>query len=163
MKLKTLIYLNEWSGVGSLTSGETDLIPWDGVTEGKGWFLYCGSNNHNTGNSIATVYLTEGEPKRLWIKLKTKNLRRPKDTNESSSHRSYELTKKLGKAWCSEAKRLFKQPKAIDRVGNPLNRTWEEAFKEALQSPRLRSVVEAHGETKASVDPVNFTPVTPVK
>ncbi len=69
MKLKTLVLLNEFMAPGPMTSGEHDLIPWDGIKEGKGYFLYCGSNNYNECKSMASVTITEGKPKKFWIKI----------------------------------------------------------------------------------------------
>jgi len=161
MKLKTLILLNEFNAPGSMTSGNNDLIPWDGVREGKGYFLYCGANDWNKGSSAATVYITEGKPKKFWLKVKTKGLRRPQDTNEGFSNRAYDATQKVGKAWCSEAKKLYKEPKSIDKVGNTTMRTLEEAFREALSLPRIKAVIESWGESQETaeiVDPINFTP-----
>jgi hypothetical protein len=168
MKLKTLILLNEFNAPGPMTSGNNDLIPWDGVTEGKGYFLYCGANDWAKGSSTATVCITEGKPKKFWLKVKTKGLRRPNDTNEGFSNRAYDATQKVGKAWVAEAKKLYKEPKSVDKVGNQTTRTLEEAFREALEMPRIKALIETWGEspikqtqdggTSAISDPVNFTP-----
>ena len=152
-----------------MTSGNNDLIPWDGVMEGKGYFLYCGANDWDKGSSTATVCITEGKPKKFWLKVKTKKLRRPNDTNEGFSNRAYDATQKVGKAWVAEAKKLYKEPKSVDKVGNQTTRTLEEAFREALEMPRIKALIETWGESKsitgydkksaATIDPVNFTPV----
>lgn len=49
--------------------------------------------------------------------------------------------RKAAKAIASEAKRLFKEPKSIDKYGNPTQRTWAEAFKDALENDKIKEYV----------------------
>jgi len=159
MKFKTLLFLNEFSVPGSLGSGDADLISWDGIREHNDWFVYKGSNNWNGGKSYCSVTITEGDkPHKYWMTIKTKNLRRPKDTNESYNRRAREMTEKVSKAWVSLAKRLHKEPREITECGNLIMRNWKECFSEALNDPKINRFTEKSGEGNAPImDPVNFT------
>ena len=185
MKLKTLLLLkNESAGYGthgsalggSLTSQDTKLRPWagsmddveswDGVTEGKGWFAYRESNNWDTKRSGASIHITEGEPHKYWIRIKTHGLRKPTDTHESYRQRVTQHSDKVSRAWQSAAKKLHGNPE-INEVGNELQMTWKEAFKLALEDAKVKPFIAEWGEgqtkpaqTKATpviADPVNFT------
>jgi hypothetical protein len=174
MKLKTIILLERGMsmGYGSMTSGDTKLraMPgkenhlddgeyWDGVTEGQGWFCYRESNNWDIKRSGASVTITEGDPHRFWIKIKTHGLKKPTDTNESYRQRVRKHVDKVSKAWITAARNLHNNPE-INEVGNYLQKTWKECFEEALNDPKISSFVSEKGETKISpiADPVNFTP-----
>ena len=172
MKLKTLILLERGMsmGYGSMTSNDVKLRPypgsaddiedWNGVTEGNGWFCYKESNDWNLNTSGATVYITEGEPRKYWMKIKTKWLRKPNDTNESYRKRVRKHVDKVTRAWVTTAKRLHNNPE-LNEVGNLIQITWSEAFQAALNDAKVKPYLADCGETKKSndiVDPVNFSP-----
>lgn len=183
MKLKTLLYLNEWftkTQMGGMTptSGETQLLPmpggmndvenWNSIREGNGWFSYRGNNDWNTGITEASVCITEKEtPRKFWIKIKTRGLRKPNDTNKSYHERVRKHGDKVVRTWATEARRLHNEPKRLTNVGNKIMRDWAESFLEALKNPKISSLIAEFGETKitgyekssqAIADPVNFTP-----
>ena len=164
MKLKTLLLLNEFSVPGSLTSGDHELVPWSGVTEGDDWFAYAGNNHHNVGESYCSVTITETDkPVKYWATIKTRGLRKPNDTTLVYHERIRKRTDRAKKAWMSAAKRLHKDPKRVTECGNLIMRSWSEAFKEALDDPRVKTLINKYGEGKMGsqapiVDPVNFTP-----
>lgn len=153
-------------GYGSMTSNDTKLRPypgsadavedWEGITEGNGWFCYKESNNWDSKKSGATVYITEGEPKKYWMKIKTHWLRKPNDTNESYRKRVRNHVGKVTRAWVTAAKRLHNNPE-LNEVGNPIQITWDTAFKKALDDSKVRPFLADCGES-AIADPVNFTP-----
>jgi hypothetical protein len=152
MKLKTILLLNE----------NTD--SWDGITEGNGWFAYFESNNWDNKRSGASVYITEGEPHKYWIKVKTSGLRKPNDTNESYRQRVRKHSSKVARNWISTARKLHNTPE-LNEVGNPIQLTWKECFKMALES--VSSHVLEWGEEspkkkdrQPEVEPVNFSFVT---
>lgn len=170
MKLKTLVYLNEWishaptinrspdSQLRPTPGGLNDDSPnWDGVTEGKGWFCYVEANDWHNKLSGASVYITEDEkkPVKLWIKIKTHGLRKNSDTNESHIKRIRKHADKVAGAWMSAAKKIHNNPE-LNEAGNPLQKSWKESFMEALDDPKVKSYLKNHGEV--SMDPVNFTP-----
>ena len=179
MKLKTLLTLiNESAGYGthggslggSLSSQDTKLRPypgsmddvesWEGVTEGKGWFCYREANNWDTKRSGASIYITEGEPHKYWIRIKTHGLRKPNDTNESYRQRVNKHSDKISRAWMTAARKLHNNPD-INEVGNEVQMTWKEAFKLALEDAKVKPYIAEWGESKkepVSVDAVNFTP-----
>lgn len=146
MKLKILLFLKE----NSISS-------WDGIKEGKGWFMYHESNNWDIKRSGASVYVTEGQPEKYWIKIKTHGLRKPTDTNESYRQRVREYSGKVSRAWTTAAKRIHNDPH-INEVGNEVPITWNQAFKEAIEDPKVKPFIENWGTEKIGVDPVNFTP-----
>lgn len=185
MKLKTILLIGESAGFGthggslggSLTSHDTqlrakpgsmdDVESWDGVTEGKGWFCYREANCWNTKRSGASVYITEGEPHKYWMRIKTHGLRKPNDTNESYRQRINKHSDKVARAWMTAARKLHNNPE-INEVGNEIQMTWKEAFKLALESVKVKPFIAEWGEgqtkrTQSNVsppisDPVNFTP-----
>lgn len=162
-------------GYGSMTSGDTQLRPypgsmdsaedWEGITEGNGWFCYRESNNWDSKKSGASIYITEGEPTKYWIKVKTHGLRKPTDTNESYRQRVRKHTNKVSRSWITAAKKMHDNPE-INEVGNEIQMTWNEAFKKALEDPKVKPFLSGYGEGKtnkpkesgAIADPVNFTP-----
>jgi len=164
MKLKTIIYLNELWAPGSMSSGDSDLRSWDGVKEGNGWFLYNGSNDYQQRESHCSVCITEGEPAQYWIEVKTNGLRKPTDTNESYKNKIRKYTERVGNAWASTAKRLFKEPKRVTECGNKIMRNWKECFEEAMNDPKLKTFIKNCGGGKRPqkdvapvMNPVNFT------
>lgn len=176
MKLKTLIFLEGTAyggntiGMGSMTSQDTKLRPmpgsidnvsnWDGIMEGDGWFLYKEANNWHNKQSGASITITEGEPTRYRIKIKTKGLRKKGDTNAMLSERVRKHTEKVSRAWVSAAKKIRKNPD-LNEIGSPIEKPWNQCFKEALEDPKISSLIEGFEESKLSSsisDPVNFTP-----
>ena len=177
MKLKTLLLLEKSMGYGSLTTGDNQLRPypgsmddieeWNGITEHEKWFSYSESNNWDLKRSGVSVYVTEGDPKKYWIKVKTHNLRKPNDTNEGYRQRVRKHTNKVSKAWITAARRLYNNPE-INEVGNSIQMSWNEAFSKALQDPKIKPFIAETGEspikqtqkndTSAISDPINFTP-----
>jgi hypothetical protein len=179
MKLKTLLLLNERGmsmGYGSLTSDDTQLRPvpggaddvpnWEGVTEGNGWFSHRGQNDYNEGVTYAEICITEtGKPKKFKIKIKTRGLKKPNDTIKSFHERVHKHGDKITGKWISAAKKLHNEPKRINEVGNKIMRTWEECFKEALETIRPfitecnESTITGYEKSSTAIaDPVNFTP-----
>jgi len=171
MKLKTIL-LHELSipsmQQGSMTSQDTKLHPypgsmddsnaWDGIIEssdGK-WFLYKESNDWHKKQAGASVTITEGKPHRFNIKIKTKWLKKSKDTNNSLSERIREYTDKVSKKWVSSAKRIRNNPD-LNEIGNPVEKSWQQCFREALNDPKVKPFIEESNEMDICVDPVNFT------
>jgi len=164
MRLKTILLLNEFSVPGSMTSGDTELTPWNGVKEGNGWFSYSGNNHHNLGESYCSITITESDiPHKYWAIIKTKGLKKPNDTNRSYHDKIRRRTESVTRSWVSAAKRLYKEPKHVTECGNPIMRTWKDAFKESLDDPRVKTFINNWGEGQMNsqapiVGPVNFTP-----
>ncbi len=168
MKLKTLIFLEFYMpprgsmGMGAMSSMDTRLRPlpgsiddvneWDGIVEGDGWFLYKGHNNWHQKQSGASVTITEGEPKRFRISIKTKGLRKRGDTKKMFEERIRKHTNRVSSAWVSAAKRIKNNPE-LNEIGNPINKTWAECFEAALSDPKVAPYVDG-----TAVDAVNFTP-----
>lgn len=172
MKLKTLIFLEfamPSMNQGSMTSQDTQLRPlpgsmddvneWNGIVEGDGWFLYKEHNNWHQKQSGASVTITEGEPKRLRISIKTKGLRKKNDTRRQFVERVRQHTNKVSSAWVSAAKRIKGNPD-LNEIGNPIHKSWAECFEAALQDAKVKPYVQGVSEEKISpiADPVNFTP-----
>ncbi len=152
MKLKTILLINE--SIDDLGS----------VIEGQGWFCHKESNNSDIKRSGASIYITEGEPYKFSVRIKTHGLRKPTDTNESYRERIKKHTDKVSKAWISKAKKLHNSPE-LNEVGNEIKLSWKQAFKEALQDPTLQAhiseIMETPNERKEQIsDPVNFSLVT---
>ena len=170
MKLKTIL-LHELSipsmQQGSMTSQDTKLHPypgsmddsnaWDGIVEGDGWFLYKESNDWHKKQAGASVTITEGKPHRFNVKIKTKWLKKSKDTNSSLSETIREYTDKVSKKWVSSAKRIRNNPD-LNEIGNPVEKSWQQCFREALNDPKVKPFIEEVHENDICVDPVNFTP-----
>lgn len=169
MKLKTLIFLESnifergmGMGYGSLSSQDTALRPlpgsmddvneWNGIVEGDGWFMYKEHNNWHDKASGASVTITEGEPKRIRVSIKTKGLRKKNDTKRMFEERIRKHTNKVASAWASAAKRIKNNPD-LNEIGNPIHKTWAECFEAALQDAKVAPYVDG-----AAVDAVNFTP-----
>lgn len=150
-----------------MPGGMDDVESWEGVTEGKGWFCYREANDWHTKRAGASIYITEGEPHKFWIRIKTHGLRKSNDTNEGYRQRINKHADKVARAWMSEAKKLHNNPE-INEVGNELQMTWKEAFKLALESSKVKPFIAEWGdcptyktknkEVSAISDPVNFTP-----
>lgn len=140
---------------------DTGVSDWDSIVEGKDWFLHIGANDWEKRESIAEVVVYEDEnPHKFWIKIKTHGLRKPTDTNESFKERIRKHTKKIAKSWANEAKKMHNNPE-LNEVGNPIQPTWKQCFREALKSPKITGYVKDCGEKNMSTsiaDPVNFTP-----
>jgi hypothetical protein len=195
IKLKTLLYLNEWFTKTQMagmtpTSGDNnklrpvpgsandtpdwdnDVESWDGLKEGTNWFAYRGSNNWQEGNTKSVVCITEDndKPRKFWIKIKTKGLRKPNDTHSSYNERVKKHGDKITKMWITTAKKLHNDPKKITEVGNKIMRNWSESFCEALKELEIKGLIEASGESQITgydnspdddgilADPINFTP-----
>ena len=180
MKLKTILLLIEGGGFGcatgalggSLSSHDTKLRPqpgsfddvesWDGVTEGKGWFMYREANNWDSKRSGASVYITEGEPHKYWIKVKTHGLKKPTDTHESYKTRVKKHSSKVSRTWVTEARKIYNNPD-INEVGNEIKVTWKEAFRRALEHPNVKGNISEWGEEskkkdrQPAIDGVNFS------
>jgi hypothetical protein len=169
MKLKTILLVEMGMSLapGGMTSRDTQLRPWpgswddvddwEGIKEGKGWFCYRESNNGDLKRSKATTYITEGDkPHKMWIEIKTGNLRKPNDTNKMYRERVNKHSKKVMSAWMNAAKRLYKAP-GYNEVGNKMSISWKEAFTEAIQDPKVKQFIDNSGGEDI-VDPVNFTP-----
>lgn len=173
MKLKTLIlieggpsYPAMGMGYGPMTSQNTQLRPWpgsmddteswEGITEGDGWFLYRESNNWHQRQAGASITITEGNPYRIKIKIKTKGLKKKGDTNASLNERVKKHTDKVSKAWISAAKRIKNSPE-LNEIGSPVEKSWTTCFKEALEDSKVAPYLEGSSEEAIS-DPVNFTP-----
>jgi hypothetical protein len=171
MKLKTILQLSEWishapavnanpdSKLRPVPGGDNDTPAWDGIVEGRGWFLYRETNDWNSKRSGASVYITEGEPYKFSIKVKTHGLRKGSDTNESYNDKVKKHTDKVGRAWVTAAKKIHNNPK-INEVGNEIPISWTECFREALEDPRVKKFISHRNEGKIApmCDPVNFTP-----
>src|ERR1035437_7405646 len=171
MKLKTLIFLTEAGmsmGYGSMSSQDSQLRPmpggmndgpsWDGIVEGDGWFLYKETNNWHQKQSTASVTITEGEPYKFRVKIKTKGLRKKGDRNAQLYERVRAHTNKVAGAWVSEAKKIHNNQE-MNEIGNPKEKSWAQSFKEALQSPKVSPFIEGVEESKwpaPIVNPVNF-------
>jgi len=175
IKLKTLIFLEgagayggNTIGMGSMSSQDSQLRPlpgspddkesWDGIVEGDGWFLYKESNNWHNKQSTASITITEGEPTKYRIKIKTKGLKKKGDTNAKLYERVRSHTNKVSSTWVSEAKKIYNNPE-LNEVGNPIQKTWHQCFKEALQSPKISPFIEGVEESRWQapiVNPVNF-------
>ena len=168
MKLKTLILLERGMsmGYGSMSSGDTQLrsLPgsmddpdaWDGIVEGDGWFLYKEANDWQQKQAAASITITEGKPHKFKIKIKTKGLKKVKDTNAMLYERVRKHTDKVAKAWIGTAKKIKSNPH-LNEIGNPVEPTWEQCFREALNDPKVKPYIESSEEASLA-DPVNFTP-----
>jgi len=165
MKLKTILQLSEWishapavnrtpdSKLRAIPGGDNDTPAWDGIVEGKGWFLYRGSNDWDKKLSEATVYITENDkPHKIWIKIKTNNLKKPTDTNESHKERIKKHVNKISGKWMSEAKKKHKNLD-LNNVGNPITKSWLETFKNSVEL--IKPYILEWGESE--IDPINFT------
>lgn len=168
MKLKTLIFLESQPsmGYGSMSSQDTQLRPmpgsiddWNGITEGDGWFLYREANDWHNRQSGASITVTEGTPHRFRIKIKTRGLKKKSDTNASLNERVRKHTDKVSKTWISVAKRIKNNPE-LNEIGSPVEKSWSDCFREALEDPKVQPFLEDVSEEKLSSvsDPVNFTP-----
>ena len=173
MKLKTIIQINEWISHAPAVNrnpddqlrptpgGFNDKAPsWDGIVEGNDWFLHIEANNWDARQAGASVYISEdSEPIRMWAKIKTHGLRKPHDTNESYKERVRKHMDKVGRSWVSAAKKIHNNPD-LNEVGNPVPITWKQAFREALNDPKVKAHLADCGERRMTpiVDPVNFTP-----
>jgi hypothetical protein len=181
MKLKTIIsliqetYGNVGMGNGSMSSNDTELKPypgsmddvedWEGIREGQGWFLYREATNNEKNRAGASVYIHGDEnPHKFWITIKTHGLRKPQDTNEQFRQRIKKHSDKVARSWTNAANKLHKIEE-YNGVGNRISISWKEAFKEALNDPKVKTFIENWGEepikskkTAAIADPVNFTP-----
>ena len=94
----------------------------------------------------------------MWIKIKTHGLRKNNDTNESYKERIRKHTNKVARSWMGAAKEIHNNPD-LNEVGNPIQKTWKQSFKEALNDPKVKSYVAEVGEKRIApmIDPVNFT------
>lgn len=152
-------------GYGSLTSQDTQLRPmpggmnddgsWDAITEGDGWFLHRESNDWHNRQGGASITITEGNPYRIKIKIKTKGLKKKGDTNASLHERVKKHADKVSKAWISAAKRIRGNPE-LNEIGSPVEKSWVHCFKEALEDSKVAPYLEGSSE-ESIVDPVNFT------
>lgn len=180
IKLKDILLksINESAGFGmaggslggSLSSNDTklrplpgsmdDVEPWNGIIEGKDWFCHIEGNDWQNKKSGAAVYINEDEnPHKIWISIKTHGLRKPGDTNEVFKGRIRKHTDKVVRSWLSAAKKIHKDPE-INEVGNPIQMTWKQAFREALKDLKIKSQLVDCGEKEIApmTDPINFTP-----
>jgi len=151
-------------GYGSMSSNDLALRPmpgkmndpeWEGITEGgKGeYFVYCEGNDWEKHRAGISVYITEGDkPYKLWVKVKTNGLRKKNHTNEAHKEQVRKHIKKIAGKWMSESKRIHNNPE-LNEVGNPTVKTWQETFKNALES--IKPFISEYGETE--IDPINFT------
>lgn len=178
MKLKTLLFLETGGpggmasypsagmGYGPMSSQDTTLRPWpgsmddkdawNGIIEGDGWFLYKEANDWNKRQAGASITITEGKPHKFKIKIKTKNLKKPKDTNAILYDRVRRHTDKVAKAWIGAAKKI-KNNAPLNEIGEVQEISWETCFREALNDPNVKPYIEGW-EEYSMVDPVNFTP-----
>lgn len=153
---------------GGMSSQDTKLRPmpggmddpdsWNGIVEGDGWFLYKESNNWHNRQSGASVTITEGEPYKFRIKIKTKGLKKKGDTNASLHERVRKHTDKISRAWMSAAKKIRNNPE-LNEIGNPKVKQWTECFREALSDPKISPFIESHEEGKwpaPIINPMNF-------
>ena len=118
------------------------------------------SNDWHSKSAGASIYITEDDkPHKMWIKIKTHGLRKANDTNESFKERVRKHTNKVARSWMSAAKNIHNNPE-LNEVGNPIPVTWKQAFKEALNDPKVKAFLAETGEKELSPisDPVNFTP-----
>lgn len=173
MKLKTLLQINEWISHAPAMNRNPDskLRPmpgkfndkadsWDGIIEGNDWFVHVEANNWDTKQAGASAYISEDhEPTRLWMKIKTHGLRKPNDTNRMFEERVKKHMDKVARSWASAARKLHNNP-PLNEVGNPVPITWKEAFREALNDPKVKTHLADSGERRMTpiADPVNFTP-----
>ena len=169
MKLKNLIFLEgagayggNTIGMGAMSSQDSTLIAtpggqndkddnWNGIVEssdGK-WFLYKEANDWHNKCSFASVTITEGEPTRYRIKIKTKGLRKKGDLNSKLYERVRSHINKVANSWVSEAKKIHNNPE-LNEIGNPIEKSWTQCFKEALQNPKISSFIEEIQESKLS-------------
>ena len=167
MKLKTILLLERGMsmGYGSMSSNDTQQLRptpggmndgspnWEGVTEGKDYFVYCESNDWEKHRAGISVYITEGDrPYKLWAKVKTNGLRKKNHTNEAHKEQVRKHINKVARKWMFEAKRIHNNPE-INEIGNPIVKTWQETFRNALES--IKPFISECGETE--IDPINFT------
>jgi len=124
------------------------------------WFMATGTNNWHDKKAYCSAYITEknSPPVRIWVEVKTRWLRKPKDTHTGHHDRVRKAIGKVAKVWSGEAKRLHKVPQ-ISEIGNQKTRSWLECFEAALKSPKVAPFILESGKDEASImDPVNFTP-----
>jgi len=137
-----------------------DVEDWDGIVEGDDWFCYMEGNDWHNKRSGASIYINEDDkPHKMWIKIKTHGLRKKGDTNESYKDRIKKHTNKVARSWMSAAKEIHNNTD-LNEVGNPIHISWKQAFKEALNSPKVKLYVAEVGEKEITplADPINFTP-----
>ena len=180
MKLKTLIQINEWISHGNAVNrtpdsklratpgGQNDgaqgwnegVGDWDGIIEGKDWFCYVEGNDWHNKSAGASIYITEDDkPHKISIKIKTHGLRKTNDTNESFKERVRKHAHKVARSWMTKAKEIHNNTD-LNEVGNPIAVSWKQAFKEALNDPKVKGLVAETSEKELPTisDPVNFTP-----
>jgi len=180
MKLKTIIQINEWISHGvavnrtpdsklrATPGGQNDgaqgwnegVGDWDGIIEGKDWFCYVEGNDWHSKTAGASIYITEDDkPHKISIKIKTHGLRKTNDTNESFKERVRKHAHKVARSWMTKAKEIHNNTD-LNEVGNPIPVSWKQAFKEALNDPKVKGLVAETSEKELSpiADPVNFTP-----
>lgn len=58
--------------------------------------------------------------------------------------------------WKSIANEIYRDIQ-LNEVGNPIQKSWKQAFAEALEHPDLQEFVRNHGKHQSVFDPVNFT------
>lgn len=134
---------------------------WDGVIKGDGnWWGYVAGNDWNKKQAGVDIYITEDdEPHKISIKIKTHGLRKTNDTNESFKERVRKHAHKVARSWMTKAKEIHNNVE-LNEVGNPITVSWRRAFKEALNSPKVKGLVAEFKEKELSTicDPINFTP-----
>lgn len=106
--------------------------------DGKGWTVHEGTSH------ISTIF---ENGKQLAFELTFRN----KIGEEKNKWRQQAASK-----WSSIAREIYNNPE-LNEIGNTIQKSWEECFKEALTDERLKPYIKEVDRTPV-FDPVNFTP-----
>jgi hypothetical protein len=115
-----------------------DLLLNENFRNGDGWFVHEGTGH------ITTVF---ENGKRLSLELTFRN----KVRDEKQLWREQAARK-----WVTTAREIHNNPE-LNEIGNTIQKSWEECFKEALGDDRLKPYIKEMDRTPV-FDPVNFTP-----
>lgn len=105
--------------------------------DGKGWTVHEGTSH------ISTIF---ENGKQLAFELTFRN----KIGEEKNKWRSQAASK-----WSAKAREIYNNPE-LNEIGNPVQKSWEQCFKEALSDESLKPYIKETDRTGV-FDPVNFT------
>lgn len=115
-----------------------DLLTEDAFRTGKGWIIHEGTQ------TISTIF---ENGKQISFELTF----RDKLGEEKNKWRTQAASR-----WSALARKIHNSPE-INEIGNPVNKSWEECFTEALNDERMKPYIKETDRTPC-FDPVNFTP-----
>jgi hypothetical protein len=127
--------------------------------ENKEWIVHCG-NNIDKNSKVSVIFTESKTIDKIWFEVNYNGVCKNDGNNRENMSK---WANKASRTWSKIAKDKYNNPE-LNEVGNPIKKSWEECFMEAINSEELKPYIKNYKIEKKNnnspviMDPVNFTP-----